>query len=290
MEDRGYFPRGESMLRRVHSERSVGLMYGQRALIIGALNPLNFTGTYEHTAARLKPFQRLARTAEAFETIFFGTRSEADKVLAYVERMHSRVEGELEADAGVTPAGSAYSAFDPELMLWTMAVIADSGRHFYELFVRALSDDELEALWQDYVRFAELFGMPRDAAPASYPEFREYFDGEIASERAHLTPVARQVGYWTAFDIPLPRVRGLGKPMHNLIILGSLPSRVREIYDLDWAPAQATAFRAAVTALRAARPITPSSMRRGYNTSHFRLVARTERRRLERGKATPQAV
>src|SRR5688572_330176 len=248
MDDRGYFPEGESMLRRVHSERSVGLMYGQRALIIGALNPLNFTGTFEHTAAKLKPFQRLARTAEAFETIFFGTRAEADKVLAYVEKMHSRVEGEISEDAGVTPAGSSYSAFDPELMLWTMAVIADSGRFFYELFVGRLDDEELEALWQDYVTFATLFGMPRDAAPATYPEFREYFDGEIASERAHLTPVAREVGYWTAFDIPMPRIRGFSKPVHNMLVLGSLPPRVRELYELDWGPYQAIAFRAAVSA------------------------------------------
>ncbi|CAN5502788.1 hypothetical protein BH20ACT15_BH20ACT15_07440 [soil metagenome] len=290
MADRGYFPQGESMLRRVHSERSVGLLYGQRALIIGALNPLNFTWTYEHTAARLKPFQRLARTAEAFETIFFGTRAEADKVLAYVGKMHSRVKGELESDAGVTPAGAPYSAFDPKLMLWTMAVIADSGRYFYELFVRRLDAGEREALWRDYVRFAELFGMPREAAPASYPEFREYFDGEVTSERAHLTPAARQVGYWTAFDIPLPRVRGLGKPIHNLIVLGSLLPRVRELYGLSWSPGQAAAFRAAVRAVRASRPVTPRALRRGYNTSHFRLVARTERRRLERGQATPQAV
>jgi uncharacterized protein (DUF2236 family) len=278
------------MLRRVHSERSVGLMYGQRALIVGALNPLNFTGTFEHTAAKLKPFQRLARTAEAFETIFFGTRAEADKVLAYVEKMHNRVEGELSEDAGVTPAGSSYSAFDPELMLWTMAVIADSGRYFYELFVGRLDDDELEALWQDYVTFATLFGMPREAAPATYPEFREYFDGELASERAHLTPVARDVGYWTAFDIPLPRIRGFSKPIHNMVVLGSLPPRVRELYELDWGPHQAIAFRAAVSAVRAARPITPASIRRGYNTSHFRMVARTERARLERGEATPQIV
>ena len=89
-------------------------IYGQRALIIGALNPLSFTGTYEHTAARLKPFQRLARTAEAFETVFFGTRAEADKVLAYVAKMHSRVEGKLDEDAGVTPGGLGLLGLRPE--------------------------------------------------------------------------------------------------------------------------------------------------------------------------------
>ena len=288
MEDHGYFPRGESVLRRVHSERVVGLHYGQRALLIGALNPLSFTGTYKHTAARLKPFQRLARTAEALETVFLGTRSEADRVLAHVAKLHSRVQGELDEDAGATPAGSAYSAFDPKLMLWTMAVIADSGRYFYELFVRSLDDDEREALWQDYVRAAELFGMPREAAPATYPEFREYFDGEISGERAHLTPMARSVGHWAAFDIPLSRSQGIGRHLHNLIVLGSLPERVRELYGLRWTAAQAAAFRAAVSAARASRPVTPRFMRRGSNRAQYRMVAQVERRRLERGEPTPQ--
>jgi uncharacterized protein (DUF2236 family) len=42
------------------------------------------------------------------------------------------VKGELAEDAGANAAGSAYSAFEPELMLWTLAVIADSGRAMYE--------------------------------------------------------------------------------------------------------------------------------------------------------------
>jgi uncharacterized protein (DUF2236 family) len=168
----GYFPEG-SILRRVHSERAVGLFYGQRALMIGALNPLAFVGTTEHTNAKLKPFQRLSHTAEVFETIFFGTRAEADKALGFVQRLHERVRGETTEDAGKVPAGTAYSAFDPELMLWTLAVIADSGPFFYELFVDRLSPDDHERLWQEYVRFGELFGMPREAAPRTYREFRE---------------------------------------------------------------------------------------------------------------------
>jgi uncharacterized protein (DUF2236 family) len=286
--DEGYFPAGRSILRRVHEERAVGLFYGQRALMIGALNPVNFVGTYEHTAARMKPFQRLARTAEAFETIFFGTRAEADRVLAYVHRLHETVEGELSEDEGVFPAGTRYSAFDPELMLWTMAVIADSGPYFYELFVRRLTPEEHEALWREYVRFAELFGMPASAAPATHREFRDYFDGFLASDRAHLTGLAREVGYATALEIPLPRHRQPGKWVHDLIMLGSLPARVREIYGLSWSSARAAGFRAAVAALRASRPLTPDRVKRGWNTGSFRLVARTERRRIERGHATPQ--
>jgi uncharacterized protein (DUF2236 family) len=276
----GYFPRGRSMLRRVHSERAVGLLYGQRGLAIGALNPRAFVGTWEHTHAQLKPFQRLAHTAKAFEAVFFGTREEADEVLAMVERMHGRVRGAMPEDAGPVRAGAPYSAFDPELMLWTMAVIADSGQTFYELLVRELDSDEREALWADYVRFGELFGMPRDVAPATYRDWREWWAERMAGDDLHLTPQALQTGYASAFEIPLPGVYGLAMRMHNLIMLGSLPARVRELYGLRWTPAHAVAFRAAVTAARGSRPLVPRPVRRGPNTDAFELVAKTERRRL----------
>ena len=51
------------MLRQVHEEHLVGLFYGQRALCIGALSPLNYVGTSEHSYAKLTPFKRLVHTA-----------------------------------------------------------------------------------------------------------------------------------------------------------------------------------------------------------------------------------
>jgi uncharacterized protein (DUF2236 family) len=288
MSDRGYFPEGESILRRVHSERAVGLFYGQRALMIGALNPLAFVGTIQHTNAKQKPFQRLSHTAEVFETIFFGTRAEADRVLESVRRLHERVKGEMPEDAGPTAAGTPYSAFDPELMLWTLSVIADSGPCFYELFVDRLTADDHELLWHEYVRFGELFGMPREAAPGSHREFRDWWEAKLGSDEMHLTDDAREIGYSTAFEIPLPSLRAPAKAVHDLIMLGSLPSRVRELYGIGYSAHQERAFRAAIRALRGLRPITPRVIREGYNTSSFRLVARTERRRLRRGDRTPQ--
>jgi len=283
----GYFPEG-SVLRRVHSERAVGLFYGQRALMIGALNPLAFVGTIQHTNAKEKPFQRLSHTAEVFETIFFGTRAEADRVLAFVHRLHERVGGEMPEDAGKVPAGTPYAAFDPELMLWTLAVIADSGPFFYELFVDQLSADEHERLWQEYVRFGELFGMPREVAPQTHREFRAWFEGMLDSDEMHLTPSAHAIGYATAFEIPLPAHRAPAKAVHDLIMLGSLPARVRELYGISYSRRQRLVFRAVVRGLRGTRPLTPRAMRQGYNTDHFRLVASTERRRLRNGERTPQ--
>jgi uncharacterized protein (DUF2236 family) len=263
-------------------------MYGQRALCIGACAPLNYIGTSEHSYARLTPFRRLAHTGEAFEKIFFGTRAEADKVLGYVRRLHAHVTGELSEPAGITPAGTPYAALDPELMLWTVAVMADSAQFFYELFVRRLTAAERDALWQDYIRFAGLFGMPREAAPPSYDDFRAYWRRRLAADDLFLTEEARYIGYATALEIPFPTHQQLGKRLHDAVMLGSLPERVRELYGLPYGAPQRAAFTAAAATMRAARRATPSALARGYNTRSFAMVARTERRRIERGQPTPQ--
>jgi uncharacterized protein (DUF2236 family) len=264
------------------------LFYGQRALCIGALSPLNYVGTSDHSTAKLKPFRRLAHTAIEFEQIFLGTRAQADEVLARVERLHQRVRGTLSEDCGVHPAGTPYSATDPELMLWTVAVIADSARYFYELFVRRLSDRERDALWADYVRFGELFGMPRSIAPESWRAFRSWWYAKLAGPEMYLTAEARLVGYATAFEIPLPATHQPFKRVHDLIMLGSLPSRVRELYGLRRGPLEQAAFAAAVGAVRAARRVAPQPLARGSSAGSYRLVAATERWRLEHGRPTPQ--
>lgn len=274
------------MARRVHGERSVGLLYGQRALLIGALEPLTYTGTMLSTAAGDHPFTRLARTAKIQETVFLGTKAEADTALAAVHRLHERIKGELPEAAGGHPAGSAYSAFDPVLMLWTLAVIADSGRAMYETMVRPLSAAEREALWQDYVRFGELFLLPREAVPPTYREFQAWFDGKLASPDLHATEHAREMAPLVAFEQPVPRHARANLAVQNLVIKGTLPPRVRQIFGIQWSARHEAAFQAIAASHRRARPAFPRRMRRGRNDVFFDLVRDTEKRRG--GTTTPQ--
>lgn len=282
--DEGYFPRGRSVLRRVQGERSVGLMYGQRALLMGALDARNYVGTQLHSRYRDRPFKRLSATAKMFETVFFGTRAEADRVLAVVHGMHSEVEGQLPEDGGGYPAGTPYSAHDPELMLWTIAVAAESAACFYELLVRPLGAGERDAFWRDWVRFGELFGMPSEVAPASWGEFREWFDGRLEGDDIGLTEEALHVGRGVAFRIPVPRVEAPAMEVHNLLLLGSLPSRVRSLYGLPWDARREIVYRASTRALRASRPFSPKALVRGRNGGRFDRVARTEADRIEAGR------
>lgn len=290
MTDRGadafHFPPGRSMARRVHGERSVGLLYGQRALLIGALEPLTYTGTMLSTRAGDRPFERLARTAKVQETVFLGTRREADEALAAVHRLHEGVRGTLPEAAGAHPAGTAYSAFDPELMLWTLAVIADSGREMYETLVRPLSGDEREGLWQDYVRFGELFGLPRSEVPGSFGEFQAWWDEKLASPDLHATPHALEMAPLVAFRQPVPLPARGNLAVQNHIIKGTLPSRVREIFCIRWGRAEEASFQAIAAAHRRARRVFPRRLRRGRNDVFFDVVTRSERQRG--GTPTPK--
>jgi uncharacterized protein (DUF2236 family) len=281
-----YFPAGSSMARRVHGDRAVGLLYGQRALLIGALEPLTYTGTMLSTRAGDRPFERLARTAKIQETVFLGTRAEADAALARVRRLHEHVKGELPEAAGAHPAGTPYSAFDPELMLWTLAVIADSGRAMYETLVRPLSEAEREDLWQDYVRFGELFELPRGEVPSSHREFKAWFDARLAAPDLRATEHGLEMAPLVAFRQPVPPAARGNLAVQNHIIKGTLPPRAREIFGIRWSAAQESSFRAIAAAHRRARRLFPHRMRRGRNDVFFDVVTQAERRRG--GTATPQ--
>jgi uncharacterized protein (DUF2236 family) len=274
------------MARRVHGERSVGLLYGQRALLIGALEPLTYTGTMLETRSGDRPFERLARTAKVQETVFLGSRAEADEVLARVHRLHETIAGELPEAAGPHPAGTPYSAFDPELMLWTLAVIADSGREMYETLVRPLDPEERERLWQDYVRFGELFGLPRSEVPASHAEFKAWLDGRLAAPGLTATAHGLEMAPLVAFRQPVPAPARGNLAVQNHIIKGTLPSRVREIFGIRWSRAHERGFRAIAAAHRRSRRTFPHRVRRGRNDVFFDVVAKAERRRG--GTATPR--
>jgi len=278
--DTGYFPPSESVLRRVHEERAVGLLYGQRSLLLQATHPVAFTGLLASTDGTPAPFQRLARTAKIMETVYFGSRAEADKVTRAVQKMHGRVRGRTDRDAGRHPAGTAYSANDPEFLLWILACLADSALVLHRVFVGDLTAAERERYWDDYLLVGELFGLDRAHAPQTYREFRDYMRERIASRDLYVTEEARELGRRVAFDLPLPAPRRAALPAVNLAVTGSLPRRVRRLYGIGWSAAHEAAYQALVRSHRLSRPVVPLSLKRGSCARDYELVARTERRRL----------
>jgi uncharacterized protein (DUF2236 family) len=86
----------------------------------------------------------------------------------------------------------------------------------------------------------------------------------------------------------MPSNRRPAKSVHDLVMLGSLPSRVRELYGLTYTPAQRAACAAVLASGRLARMLAPRSLTHGSCVPEFEMVALTERRRIENGQPTPQ--
>src|SRR4051794_40090432 len=282
MPDVGYFPAGESILRRVHEERAVGLLYGQRALLMQATHPVAFTGLVGSTAGLDAPFKRLARTAQTMEAVYFGSREEADRVTARVRRMHAGVRGTTDRPAGPHPAGSEYAADRPDMLLWILGCLADSALAMHHAFVGALSRSQLERFWSDYLLVGELFGLERRHAPATYRDFRDWYRGRLTSGDLHVTDDARELGRRVAFALPLPARRRAALPAINLAVAGTLPPAVRRMYRLPWTPAHDAAFRSLALGSRLSRPVVPAALKRGACARDYEVVARTEAQRLGR--------
>ena len=225
------------MARRVHGDRAVGLLYGQRALLIGALELLTYTGTMLSTRPTTAPSRRLARTAKIQETVLprypRGGRRGAGQSPPPAREDQGRAAGTRRRP----PRRCPDSALDPELMLWTLAVIADSGRAMYETMVRPLPREEREALWEDYVRFGELFGLPAQRGPRQPPRVPRLVEERLASPDLHATAHALEMAPLVAFEQPVPAAARGNLVVQNLIIKGTLPPRVREIFGIRWSRA-----------------------------------------------------
>jgi uncharacterized protein (DUF2236 family) len=284
----GYFA-PDSMVVRALGTRAVALTYGQRALVTGALHPRLFVGTAQHTTHRQTPYTRLGLTARLFEAVFLGDKAEADRALSFAAKRHTMVRGQMETDGGPAhPRGAPYSAADPGLMWWTAAFTLDSVEHMHDLLVRRLRDDERQELFEGFVRWAELFGMPRDAAPASYDEFRTTFDAWLASDEPwpvdEARLVARHIAGMSGYGLPL---RPLSSPALATVVQGSLSPRVRDFFDIGWGLQDELRFQGIVRASRLAHGrlslVRKSPILRGRSEAFYKVVAHGEQARVRRG-------
>jgi uncharacterized protein (DUF2236 family) len=286
----GYFAKS-SMARRALGQRAVALTYGQRALTMGALNSVAAQGTVQSSTHRETPYTRLALTARLFETVFLGSKEEADRALAFTAKRHAHVKGLIEEYGGPGhPAGTPYDAYDPALMWWTAAATLDSVEVQYDNLVGRLRDHEREELFADFVTWAELFGMPRSAAPSDYADFRQSFDAFVSSDQAHLTEETRLFGqYVSGYLVPNPpplAVRPLFATLHTLVV-GSLTPHVRELFDMEWSSLDAARFMSLARSSRLAHGRLPffasSPLMRGRSEEFYKFIARGERELLRRG-------
>jgi uncharacterized protein (DUF2236 family) len=240
-----------SAIRRIGRE-SVLMLGGPRALLMQAAHPLVAAGIVDHSGYRADPWRRLARTMAALYTIVFGTREQADRAGALTRRAHVGVRGERD--------GRAYSAADPELMLWVHSTLVDTGLAMYETYVGRISEATAEEFYAQMQVVGTVFGLPPAAHPERLADFRAYQRWMLDT---HLRIGADALA--VAETVLAPPVPALLRPAARAVVLqgaGTLPRDLREQYGIRWRATDRAAFFAGTRSLRHLVPLVPSPLRR----------------------------
>jgi uncharacterized protein (DUF2236 family) len=209
---------------------------GSCALLMQAAHPVVAAGVDQHSTYGTDPFGRLRRTLTSSFDVVFGTRSRADAAIRRVNAIHAAVRGQL-------PGGAAYSAADPEALLWVHATLVDTALRIYSRFVGPLSSDEERRYLQEAAEVAERLGV-------------------LPARR-----IARTVLYPNGF---VPR---LAWDAAHLVSLATLPDPLRRQYGIRWSDRRERGVERVAAVTRRALPLVPAPLR-------FVPQARTAERRV----------
>jgi uncharacterized protein (DUF2236 family) len=221
--DQGLFG-PESVAWRLHADSTM-LVAAMRALLVQALEPRAMAAVEQHSDYRADPWRRLDRTVRFILGTTYGDTATAKAAADAVRKIHERVRG----TDPVT--GLAYSADDPDLLLWVHAVEVHSVVITYRRYAARLSDADADRYVAEMAPVAELVGLPAGIAPQSMAELRDYLRG--MDEQLRITPAARRA-MRLIFAPPMPI------PLRPLWIVPAtatvavLPRVARRQYGLPW--------------------------------------------------------
>jgi uncharacterized protein (DUF2236 family) len=247
--------------RRINAERLV--MFGwSRAILLQLAHPLVAAGVAEHSSFRgggVSAILRLHHTIRVMLALVFGDESASRAALDGIRAIHRRVNGRLPAAAGMFPAGTSYTAEDPDLVLWVHATLLESIPMVYELLVQPLTSDERDAYCAEGVAVAVELGARSHQVPRTWAENAAYLESMSRSGRIAVGAQAREL----AALVVSPPFRRLAAPAawtNRLITVGLLPEEIRRQFGFVWNTRNAQRMRQVAAILRAVRHVTPNAL------------------------------
>lgn len=225
---------------------------GSCALLLQAAHPAVAAGVVEHSTYATDPYGRLMRTLTSSFDVVFGTRAQAAATIRRVNAIHAAVRGEL-------PDGGAYSALDPEALLWVHATLVDTALRVYRRYVGPLTPELEQAYHAEAASVATALGVPEGGVPATFVELRGWMDEMLDSGQVRVTPDARAIARTVLYPTPwIPRVAWEAA---HLVSLSVLRPDVRRQYGIGWSGARARGTRRLAALSRRVVPALPSIVR-----------------------------
>jgi uncharacterized protein (DUF2236 family) len=239
-----------SVTWQVDREIAVLLGSGARALLMQVAHPLVAAAVAEHSRYRSDPIGRLRETLEVIYGFAFAETERAAALVESVTRRHMAVSGQA-------PDGRAYSALDPELLLWVYATLIDSSLLAYETFVGVLAATERDAYYAEFRRNAPLWGISAAQCPDTLDDLRRWMRELIRSGQVAVSPQGRDIGQ---FILRPPHMRVLTLPL-EVITVWLLPAELRRGFGFSWGPRRERLMRGVAAASRATIPRLPRVLR-----------------------------
>jgi uncharacterized protein (DUF2236 family) len=232
-----------------------------RAILLQLAHPLVAAGVHEHSTVRTAPWTAAARlhaTVRAMLALTFGTTGERESAVDGIRAIHRRVNGRLPMAVGPFPAGTRYSAEDPDLVLWVHVTLLDSIPLVYSLFVAPLTEAERDAYCADAAAVAIALGAREAEVPRTWAALRAHLARVHASGVIAVGAQARELSNlvlapWIARVIP-PAAW-----LNRLVSLALLPPHVRDGYQFAWTPRQQRTFDRLVPLVRRLRRQAPNA-------------------------------
>jgi uncharacterized protein (DUF2236 family) len=144
--------------------------------------------------------------------------------------MHQRVRGRLPKAIGPYPAGTPYRADDPELLLWVLFTLVDSGLVVYRKYVGSLSRRAEAAYWEDYKVIGRLFGLRQSHLPATIDDLDAYGARMLVGDRLVVTDWARRQARRIVLEPPVPWTARPLLETVNFVTIALLPDPIRRQY------------------------------------------------------------
>ena len=164
--DPGLFGPG-SVPWRVHSDFTCMLIGGIAALLMQTLHPLALAGVWDHSKFREDMLGRLRRTGQFIAATTFGSRGDAERLIARVKAIHRHIRGQA-AD------GRPYSAEDPALLTWVhVAEVSHFLAAYLRYFDPRLPGTEQDRYYAEIALVAERLGATD--VPRSRAEIAAYY-------------------------------------------------------------------------------------------------------------------
>ena len=240
-----------NVTRRVNAERLVVLGW-PRAILLQLAHPLVAAGVADHSSFRrgkVTAVVRLHHTIRAMLALTFGDEAARSRALEGIRAIHRRVNGQLREPAGPFPAGTPYSAEDPELVLWVHATLLESIPLAYQRLVGTLTATELDAYCDEAAAVAIDLGARPHEVPRTWLETRTYLDRMYAAGVATVSNPAREVAA-ALFSPPFGVVT-------RTFTIGLLPERLRVQYGYAWSEDDEKRLNRICAAAKTFRSVTP---------------------------------